>query len=101
MEPLWSPVVANSGNRWQIERPRKRLEYAKTVAVDCDRLPRKAMVRRGSTASPSEGLKFLHPGNFYRLFRPDTGKPYGGGRPDGDAGAVHLRSAKRPAAREL
>src|SRR5262245_34383315 len=39
MEPLWSPVVANAGNRSQIRRGQKRPKQAQTVAVDCDRLP--------------------------------------------------------------
>jgi hypothetical protein len=39
MEHLWSPAVATGGNRWQMERPRKRLKKAKTVAVGCDQLP--------------------------------------------------------------
>src|SRR6266550_248242 len=39
MEPLWSPVVATGGNQWQMARPRRPLEQAKTVAVGCDRLP--------------------------------------------------------------
>ena len=38
MEPLWSPVVATSGNLWQIAQARKPGNQAKTVAVDCDRL---------------------------------------------------------------
>lgn len=38
MEPLWSPVVATGGNRWQNATPQKRLKQAKTVAVGCDRL---------------------------------------------------------------
>jgi hypothetical protein len=39
MEPLWSPVVATSGNRWQIGSQRERHEQAKTVVVGCHRLP--------------------------------------------------------------
>ena len=39
MEPLWSPAVATRGNRWQMERPQKRLRQAQTVAVGCDQLP--------------------------------------------------------------
>jgi hypothetical protein len=34
-----SQAVATSGDRWQIERRRKRLKRAKTVAMGCDRLP--------------------------------------------------------------
>jgi hypothetical protein len=33
MEPLWSPVVAAGGNRWQITEPQNRQKQAKTVAV--------------------------------------------------------------------
>src|SRR5215207_7342437 len=40
MERLWSLAGATSGNRWQMNRPRKRLRQAKTVAVVCDWLPR-------------------------------------------------------------
>jgi hypothetical protein len=39
MEPLWSAVVANGGNRRQIEKSRKPQKQAKTVAVGCDPLP--------------------------------------------------------------
>ena len=39
MEPLWSPVVANSGNQSQIGRARNRQKQAETVAVSCDQLP--------------------------------------------------------------
>jgi hypothetical protein len=42
MEPLWSPVVATNGNRSQIEPPRGPQKQAKTVAVRCDQLPRRA-----------------------------------------------------------
>src|SRR5438128_10364544 len=48
MEPLWSPVVATGGNQRQIGCARKRRKQAKTVAVGCDRLRAKYMVRRGS-----------------------------------------------------
>jgi hypothetical protein len=34
MERLWSLAVATSGNRWQMDGPRKRGNQAKTVAVD-------------------------------------------------------------------
>ena len=33
MEPLWSPVVATSGNLWQIAQARKPRNQAKTVAA--------------------------------------------------------------------
>src|SRR5207237_7587895 len=39
MEPLWSPVVANGGNRRQIEESRKPQKQAKTVATGCHPLP--------------------------------------------------------------
>src|ERR671937_530758 len=38
MEPLWSPVVATGGKRWQIELARTAPEQAKTVAVGCEQL---------------------------------------------------------------
>jgi hypothetical protein len=38
MEPLWSPVVATSGNPSQIATPQKPQKHAKTVAEGCDRL---------------------------------------------------------------
>jgi hypothetical protein len=38
MEPLWSPVVANAGNRRQIDKAEKPPKQAKTVAVGCQRL---------------------------------------------------------------
>ena len=61
MEPLWRPVVAIGGNLWQMERPRKRLKQAKTVAVRCDRLPESFHGKEGvDGSSPSEGFaKFL------------------------------------------
>ena len=48
MEPLWSPVVATGGKRWQMAqaRPgRKQANPLPGVAIDCRREP---MVRRGS-----------------------------------------------------
>jgi hypothetical protein len=47
MEHLWSLAVAVSGNRWQMQRGRKRLRRAKTVAAGCDRLPRKCDGKEG------------------------------------------------------
>src|SRR6266699_6486138 len=38
MEPLWSPVVATSGKRWQMPGPRKPQKQAKSVAIGCRRL---------------------------------------------------------------
>ena len=56
MEPLWSPVVANGGNRRQIEESRKPQKQAKTVAVGCDRLPETFHGKEGvDGSSPSEG----------------------------------------------
>src|SRR5919108_2936934 len=49
MEPLWSPLVATGGKRWQIAQPRKRRNYAKTVAMGCDRLRKAAHGKEGST----------------------------------------------------
>jgi hypothetical protein len=57
MEHLWSPAVATGGNRWQMERPRKRLKKAKTVAVGCDQLPEAFHGKEGvSGSSPEEGF---------------------------------------------
>lgn len=39
MEPLWSPVLATGGKRWQIAQPQKWRNHAKTVAAGCDLLP--------------------------------------------------------------
>ncbi len=39
MEPLWSPVVAIGGNRWQIDRLSKPPKQAKSVATGCHQLP--------------------------------------------------------------
>jgi len=36
---LWGPVVANGGNRRQIDESRKPQKQAKTVATGCHRLP--------------------------------------------------------------
>jgi hypothetical protein len=73
MEPLWSRAGATGGKRWQMADTRKRLRYAKTVAVGCDRLPRESHGKEGvDGSSPSEGfdsprvfakpadLRFLH-----------------------------------------
>jgi hypothetical protein len=57
MEPLWSPVVANAGNRRQIDKAEKPPKQAKTVAVGCQRLRSSKEGVDGS--SPSEGLRFL------------------------------------------
>jgi hypothetical protein len=57
MERLWSLAVATSGNRWQIGRPRKRRNQAKTVATGCDQLPWDLDGKEGvDGSSPSEGF---------------------------------------------
>src|SRR5438067_2454850 len=56
MEPLWSPVVANSGNRQQIGESRKTQKQAKTVAAGCDWLRKTFHGKEGvDGSSPSEG----------------------------------------------
>jgi hypothetical protein len=58
MSSLWSPVVATGRNRWQMVRPRERLEQAETVAVGCNRLRATFHGKEGvDGSSPSEGLK--------------------------------------------
>ncbi len=47
MEPLWSPVAATSGKRWQMARPLKRRKQAKTVATGCHQLPEKFHGKQG------------------------------------------------------
>jgi hypothetical protein len=49
MEPLWSPVVATDGNPRQIGLLPKQLKQAKTVAVNCRRLPSEFHGQEGST----------------------------------------------------
>jgi hypothetical protein len=56
MEPLWSPVGATRGNRWQIAKARNRGSKPRTVAVGCDRLREEAHGKEGvSGSSPEEG----------------------------------------------
>jgi hypothetical protein len=56
MEPLWSPVVATSGNRRQIDEPRKPQNEAKSVATGCHRLLATFHGKEGvDGSSPSEG----------------------------------------------
>jgi hypothetical protein len=43
------PAGATGGKRWQMERLRKRLKQAKTVAAGCDRLPETFHGKEGST----------------------------------------------------
>jgi len=58
MEPLWSPVVATGGNHWQITQRQKPQKQAKTVAVDCHRLPATFHGKEEvDGSSPSEGFK--------------------------------------------
>ena len=71
MEPLWSPVVANGGNRRQIEASRKPQKQAKTVATGCHPLPENFHGKEGvDGSSPSEGsAKRPHASGFaIRLF---------------------------------
>jgi hypothetical protein len=66
MEPLWSPVVATGGNPSQMRHRRDPQNQAKTVAVGCDRLLRRAHGKEGvSGSSPEEGsAKAPHGGLF-------------------------------------
>src|SRR5438874_13530668 len=68
MEPLWSPVVANGGNRRQIEESRKPQKQAKTVATGCHPLPENfrgkgrvdatsLLLKRGSPSSLRKGAR--------------------------------------------
>jgi hypothetical protein len=62
MEPLWSPVVATSGNRSQIAQPLEPQKQAKTVAAGCDQLPFGFHGKEGvDGSSPSEGSKDVIP----------------------------------------
>jgi hypothetical protein len=56
MEPLWSPVVANAGNRSQIQTGQKRAKQAKSVAVGCARLPGAHGKEGVDGSNPSEGF---------------------------------------------
>ncbi len=57
MEPLWSPVVANTGNQSQIGRGRNWRKHAETVAVGCNRLRPGLDGKEGvDGSSPSEGF---------------------------------------------
>jgi hypothetical protein len=60
MEPLWSPVVATGGNQWQIDEAQKRRKQAKTIAVDCDQLP-KSFHGKGALPTCYGGGHFLAP----------------------------------------
>ena len=70
MEHLWSPAVATNGNRWQKERPRKRLKKAKTVAVGCDQLPEAFHGKEGvDGSSPSEAFDKALQKSLYRCLQ--------------------------------
>jgi hypothetical protein len=47
MEPLWSPVFATGGNRWQIGSALNPPKQAKSLAMGCDRLPEKFHGKQG------------------------------------------------------
>jgi hypothetical protein len=66
MEPLWSPVVANSGNKAHIGRGRNWRKHAETVAAGCNQLrPGKDGKEGVDGSSPSEGFaKPLQIGTF-------------------------------------
>jgi hypothetical protein len=64
MEPLWSPVVATGGNPSQMRHRRNPQNQAKTVAVGCDQLPRRAHGKGRVDATSlfaKEGVTFLAP----------------------------------------
>src|SRR6266516_76532 len=67
MEPLWSPVVATSGKRWQMPGPGKPQKQAKSVAIGCHRLRSTFHGKEGvDGSSPSEGsAKAPHAGFFF------------------------------------
>jgi hypothetical protein len=57
MEPLWSPVVATSGNQSQVAEAQRGPKRAKTGAVGCDRLPLGSHGKEGvDGSSPPEDL---------------------------------------------
>src|SRR5919198_4912708 len=66
MEPLWSPVVANSGNHSQNGPARNWRKQAETVAIGCSQLPPRLDGKEGvDGSSPSEGsAKAPHAGAF-------------------------------------
>src|SRR6266508_518237 len=70
MSSLWSPVVATGGNQRQIDYARKRGKQAKSVAVDCHRLPATFHGKEGvDGSSPSEGsAKAPQSGAFWYVF---------------------------------
>jgi hypothetical protein len=88
MEPLWSPVVANSGNQSQIGRGRNWRKHAETVAVGCNQLRPGLDGKEGvDGSSPSEGfVKCLQTGTSSCLFIQHA-----------DTFRTHLRDARRTA----
>src|SRR5713226_6826395 len=79
MERLWSLAGATSGNPWQIGRPRKRRNQAKTVATGCDQLPWDLDGKEGvDGSSPSEGLKSLQISHLCCLYWRRYQVPVGG-----------------------
>jgi hypothetical protein len=64
MEPLWSPVVANSGNQSQIGRGRNWRKHAETLSVGFNQL-RPGLDGKGRVDATSlfakEGVVFLAP----------------------------------------
>jgi hypothetical protein len=55
-------VVATGGKPWQMPQTRTGQKQAKTVAVGCDQLPRRAHGKEGvSGSSPEEGSKDVIP----------------------------------------
>jgi hypothetical protein len=62
MEPLWSPVVATSGNHWQIAAAETGENKAETAAVGCNQLRPGLDGKEGvSGSSPEEGSKDVIP----------------------------------------
>jgi hypothetical protein len=57
MEPLWSPAVATSRNRWQMGGRRERLRQAKTLPSVATSCPSCSMVRRGLRFESGRGLR--------------------------------------------
>jgi hypothetical protein len=54
------PAGATSGNRWHMQKARKPLKQAKTVATRCDQLPQGPHGKEGlDGSSPSEGFRKL------------------------------------------
>ena len=79
MERLWSQAVATGGNRWQIRHRRKPRNQAKTVAVGCDRLPRRAHGKEGvDGSSPSEGFDKMPANGHFVVVCPNNTRVRGG-----------------------